>query len=430
MDEEKFNQLCATRRGKLGVCTRKMNEIREAMNSGNVEAVSTGLEELNVALNDFRNVHQSVQVLLDEEESKSDNDDWYLPKIQTFETFLKEVATWKVVQKDLQAVISPSDSISNVSGSKRKSSRSIASSSSKTTSVSSARLRAEAEKAALLQRTEGLKKKHALELERIEVQNAMERVELETELAAVHAKMRVLQSFDTECIESKLISSEGSESPGDGMNKYLKSHQGTNGIKESLQPEPSPVEYAKISVIPKTPLQRALTHNVRLQRSQGPCQMPPLTRIGQTSADATLPLAPSGLSSNNLGAITDLIVQQQNMSSLPTRHVPVFNGEPLNFKPFMQAFEHCIENKTNSNQDRLYYLEQYTSGQPKELVRSCLHMDADRGFAEAKRLLEHHFGDEFKITNAYMEKALNWNNIPVDNGEALHSYALFLRGCL
>ncbi len=48
---------------------------------------------------------------------------------------------------------------------------------------------------------------------------------------------------------------------------------------------------------------------------------------------------------------------------------------------------------------------------------------------EAKRLLEHHFGDEFKITNAYMEKALNWNNIPIDNGEALHSYALFLRGC-
>ncbi len=56
-------------------------------------------------------------------------------------------------------------------------------------------------------------------------------------------------------------------------------------------------------------------------------------------------------------------------------------------------------------------------------------MDADRGFGEAKRLLEHHFGDKFKITNAYMEKALIWNNIPIDNGEALHSYALFLHGC-
>ncbi len=121
----------------------------------------------------------------------------------------------------------------------------LLSSSSKTTSVSSACLRAEAEKAALLQHTEGLKKKHALELERIEVQNAMERVELETELAVVDAKVRVLQSVDTECMESKLISLEGSESQGDGMNKYLKSHQGTNGIKETLQPEPSPVEYEK-----------------------------------------------------------------------------------------------------------------------------------------------------------------------------------------
>ncbi len=390
MNEEKFNQLCAKHRGKLGVYTRKMNEIREVMNSGNVEAVSTGLEEL-----------------LDEEERRNDNDYWYLPKIQNFETFVKEVATWKVVQKDLYAVISSSDSISNVSRGKRKSSRSIVSSSSRTTSVSSARLRAEAEKAALLQRTEGLKKKHTLELERIEVQNAMERVELETELAAVDAKLRVLQSFDTECMESKLISSDGSESPGDGMNKYIKSQQETNGIKETLQPEPSPVEYAKISVIPKTPLQRTLTHNVRLQRSQDPCQMPPLNKICQTSADATVPLVPSGVSSNNLGAITYLIVQQQKMSSLPTRHVPVLNGEPLNFKPFMQAFEHCIESKTNSSQDRLYYLEQYTSGQPKELVRSCFHMDADRGFGETKRLLEHHFGDEFKITNAYMEKALN-----------------------
>ncbi len=124
---------------------------------------------MNAALNEFRNVHQSVKVLLDEEERKRDNDDWYLPKIQNFETFLKEVATWKIVQKNLQAVISPSDSISNVSHSKMKSSRSIASSSART--VSSARLRAEAEKAALLQRAEGLKKKHALELERIEVQN-------------------------------------------------------------------------------------------------------------------------------------------------------------------------------------------------------------------------------------------------------------------
>ncbi len=101
----------------------------------------------------------------------------------------------------------------------------------------------------------------------------------------------MLQSFDTEYMESKLISSEGSESSGDGINKYIKSQQGTNGINEILQPEHLPVEYAKISVIPKTPMQSALTHNVRLQRSQGPCQIQSLNQIGQTSADATVPLS-------------------------------------------------------------------------------------------------------------------------------------------
>ncbi|GAA6102811.1 uncharacterized protein LOC117545953 [Tachysurus ichikawai] len=44
-------------------------------------------------------------------------------------------------------------------------------------------------------------------------------------------------------------------------------------------------------------------------------------------------------------------------------------------------------------------------------------MGADRGYAEAKRLLELHFGDEFKITSAYIDKALNWNSIPSENGE-------------
>lgn len=107
----------------------------------------------------------------------------------------------------------------------------------------------------------------------------------------------------------------------------------------------------------------------------------------------------------------------------------MFSGDPLDFQLFMQAIKHNIEDKTDSNEDRLYFLEQYTVGQPKELVRSCLHMDAATGYAEAKRLLKRHFGDDFKITTAYIEKALNWSLIKPDDGKALNSYALYLRSC-
>lgn len=95
MADDKLKELCATRRGKLGVCTRRMNELKELLKGGDIEAVDTGIEQLHVALDEFKDVHQSVQVLHEEEEKKSDNDDWYQPKMQTFETFLNEVERWK-----------------------------------------------------------------------------------------------------------------------------------------------------------------------------------------------------------------------------------------------------------------------------------------------------------------------------------------------
>lgn len=59
----------------------------------------------------------------------------------------------------------------------------------------------------------------------------------------------------------------------------------------------------------------------------------------------------------------------------------------------MRAFE---------QEDCLYYLEQFTEAQPKELVCSCQHLSPDRAYDEAKALLIQHFGDEIKITTALM----------------------------
>lgn len=79
--------------------------------------------------------------------------------------------------------------------------------------------------------------------------------------------------------------------------------------------------------------------------------------------------------------------------------------------------------------DCLYYLEQFTRGQPRELVRSCQHMAPERGYEVAKGLLQEHFGNQYKIAAAYMDKALSWQAIKSEDGKALQAYALFLRGC-
>ena len=74
-------------------------------------------------------------------------------------------------------------------------------------------------------------------------------------------------------------------------------------------------------------------------------------------------------------------------------------------------------------------MEKYTRGQPKELVRSCQHMAPDRGYATAKDLLQEHFGNEHKVTAAYMEKALCWPDVKPEDVKSLQAYALFLREC-
>jgi len=77
----------------------------------------------------------------------------------------------------------------------------------------------------------------------------------------------------------------------------------------------------------------------------------------------------------------------------------------------------------------LFFLEQYTEGQAKDLVKSCQYMDSKKGFLEAKRLLQENYGHQLLIAAACLDKMLNWNAIKSEDRKALHYYAIFLRGC-
>ena len=102
----------------------------------------------------------------------------------------------------------------------------------------------------------------------------------------------------------------------------------------------------------------------------------------------------------------------------------MFKGDPLDYRFFVRAFEHAIEDSTKNSKDRLYFL-----GQPRDLVSSCQHMEADTGYADAKRLLKKHFRDAYRIATAYIEKALSWPPIRIEDSKSLQAFAVFLNGC-
>ena len=68
--------------------------------------------------------------------------------------------------------------------------------------------------------------------------------------------------------------------------------------------------------------------------------------------------------------IVEMLAIQQKKSSLPQPRFPIYNGDPMEYGPFVRGFESITESKTSNSSERLYYLEQFSSGDLRELVRS------------------------------------------------------------
>ena len=256
--------------------------------------------------------------------------------------------------------------------------------------VSSTRVRQEAQHAALLERAASLKRKQELEYETARIQAEKEELEMKTALAESLAKLKVLKEYER---------SEDSYSYHTPVQKL----QFGNVKKEKVHIQPSMLHSQP------PPSQSATSHRPNTQVDRGDDILKVMQRQN---------------------VITELLVKQQQLSQLPTKDIPVFKGDALQFKPFIRAFEHAIDQKTDNEQDKLYFLEQYTAGEPQELVRSCTHMTQSKGYLEAKRLLHKHYGDELRIASAYIDKALTWPQVKSEDGKALSAYAMFLIGCL
>ena len=402
--------------------------------------------------------HESlVKLPLPENELERQNQ-WFQQKMETFNGFIQDVNVWlsevgqqithTIAESDTkQSVansedIGPDDSVSNVSKSK---SNHKSSSSSRASSTSSARIKAQAEKAALMERVAALKKKHELEAQEEQLKRKKEQLELETELAATNAKINVLEA----------MGSRSSSRVSDGMNSYLR--KGTAHYETSSQSSPHTNKYVSDQVQQRHVLMETESSSQQQvvrpkETTYGPSvkayDMTQLTRhsqrqnvqihmqkSGQSHVNTELPVLNDGNQGDiyniiqRQNDITALLVQQNLSSTLPPRDIPVYDGDPLQYEVFIRAFERGVERKTDDYSDCLHFLEQYTRGHPKDLVRSCQHLPPAQGYQRAKDLIKEHFGNEHKIATAYMDKAFAWSAVKSEDVKALQAFSLFLRGC-
>ena len=125
--------------------------------------------------------------------------------------------------------------------------------------------------------------------------------------------------------------------------------------------------------------------------------------------------------------LTDLMRDQRHR--LPDLSVPKFSGEPLEYASFMRGFDYRVASRTNDDNEPLYFLEQFTTGTPHELVHSCMMMPSQLGYIEARRKLDERYGDTFHITQYYLKRLEKWPAISRDDTKKLDELTTFLIGC-
>lgn len=281
---------------------------------------------------------------------------------------MSKVKAWmQSAQCDIE--VTPKDNVSNVS---------------KVSSASSACMKEAANRAALIAKAAALEERQSLEIKEAHIKAEKERLEILTALAEANARIKVYE----ECEEHQKLSN---------MDKPM-----------MAKPENAVRGDAKLKIKNTPPLTsrqpRDLSHHVD---SAGG-----MYQLMQRHTD-----------------ITELLVKNQQLFRLPQKDVPVFHGDPLEYRSFLRAFIHAIDKRADINIDKLYFLEQFTRGEPRNLVKSCQHMPADHGYTEAVRLLQNKYGNELKIAAALMEKSFKWPQVKAEDVKALNAFSLFLVSC-
>ena len=129
--------------------------------------------------------------------------------------------------------------------------------------------------------------------------------------------------------------------------------------------------------------------------------------------------------------LTRLLAEHQLKATLPQHRILQFNGDCLQYASFIKSFELGVENKTRSSVDRLHYLDQYTTGEPNNLVKGCLLFDdPEVGYHKAKELLKKTFGNSHKIAESFMRKSQAWPEIKPEDATELNRFSLYMIECL
>ena len=394
-----LERLCSKKDARSGFASYVFARVREITDLlsdvRNLQAVKEKLAHAIEAFDNFKNAYYEYWFEVRDEKGSAECDKYLAKHEDDFSVFCRRVSDWIAVAEDkllsvapeVDASIKPEDSVSNV-GSQARSSTSKHSRHSKQSgrassrgshaaSVKAARTKEAARFAELEAEKVMLDKRQALEERKFRLSQEEARLNQEAEMAKSAAKGQALAAMVTPSFQPlqhpfKLEF----KSEDDGDSSVLNNPNYRD--RQSEHARFYPCNESSCGNAPR------VSENVANEADH------PYSRDDFQQETMVLHRQQTALQVQQ-NRIVELLAVNQNKSKLPQPRVPIFDGNPVDYRSFVRAFESLIESRTQSSTERLYYLEQYTAGDAKELIRSCHHLPPDEGYEEARRLLKRKF---------------------------------------
>lgn len=349
----KLDKLQKVRKAKLNKASDLKRTIQDLMHDREYKTeVQCTFDRYTTLCNEAKEQHQSLSEILSHEE-KDKPEIWFKAKMLSVNDFTDAVNKWlsnadisKPDENDdaVESEVKPSDSISNVETkvSIDKLSRKSHTSSRTSKSSSSVRIQIEAERAALETRAAALKEKHELEEQSELLRKKKEKLEVDTEMAAVAAKLAVFKASGHQAF---------SNTQSDGMESYFEKGARLKEVSTTLNGHAKAYQPTSVDLQQQPPIQqqqqqyayRNATHD-----NSTVCQLNPENTSRKPRMDHPhVQLTNPGLIQSQLAhkgndetsalcnllqrqnEITTLLIQQQASHSLPPREIPFFDGDPL-----------------------------------------------------------------------------------------------------
>ena len=114
---------------------------------------------------------------------------------------------------------------------------------------------------------------------------------------------------------------------------------------------------------------------------------------------------------------------------LPRSELMVFDGNPIQYSLFIRSFENSLEIGTSDFSKRLQLLIQFCSGKARKAIENCILLEPKEGYLKARQLLNDRFGGAYKVSNKWLAKVSEGNQIRPGDGEALQELADDLESC-